>query len=168
MKRSWQCGTCQLDFSMPRRFELEYIDSDGSAKRPVMLHRVVTGSLERMLGILIEHFGGAFPTWLAPLQVMVMNITGAQADYARQVTDKLLAAGLRADFDGRNEKIGHKIREATVQKVPYMLIVGDKEVAGGLVAVRHRTGGDQGQKPVEAFIEQIRSEVAQRLLAPSL
>jgi threonyl-tRNA synthetase len=166
--RSWQCATCQLDFSMPRRFELEYIDSDGAAHRPVMIHRVVIGSLERMLGILIEHYGGAFPTWLAPQQVRVLNITDAQGEYAESVAAQLKAAGLRAEADLRNEKIGHKIREATLAKVPYMLVVGDREVESSTVAVRHRTDGDLGSMTVEQFVTALRGEVDERHLARSV
>ena len=141
--RTWQCGTIQLDYQLPGRFDLEYTGSDGEKHTPVMIHRVVFGSVERFLGIITEHFGGAFPVWLAPVQVRVMNITDRSAEYAEDVVAKLKAQGVRAEVDLRNEKIGYKIREAQGQKIPYMLVVGDKEVENGTVSVRTRSGGDK-------------------------
>ena len=157
--RTWQCGTIQLDFNLPERFELEYIGSDGEKHRPVMIHRVVFGSIERFIGILIEHFAGAFPTWLAPTQVRVLPITDRAKEAAFAVKQSLLEAGVRVSVDTRNEKIGFKIREAQMDKVPYMLVLGDKEVESGEVSVRTRTGGDQGAMTVEAFREKIVAEI---------
>jgi len=158
--RTWQCGTIQLDFQLPERFELEYTGADGEKHRPVMIHRVVFGSIERFIGILTEHFAGAFPAWLAPVQVKVMNITDAQLDYAKDITDKLNKAGFRAELDCRNEKIGYKIRQAQGEKIPYMLVIGNKEMENGEVAVRHRSQGDQGAMSYEAFAEILKEEVA--------
>jgi threonyl-tRNA synthetase len=156
--RVWQCGTVQLDFSMPQRLGAEYVAEDNSRRVPVMLHRAILGSMERFIGILIEHYAGAFPLWLAPEQVVVMNISEHQADYAAKVARRLQEAGLRAVADLRNEKITYKIREHSLQKLPYQLIVGDKEVAAQKVAVRTRKGEDLGQMPLEAFIERLRGE----------
>ncbi|MGI5936869.1 MAG: threonine--tRNA ligase [Oscillospiraceae bacterium] len=156
--RTWQCGTLQLDFQMPERFELEYIGPDGEKHRPVMIHRTVFGSMERFIGILTEHYAGAFPTWLAPVQVRVMPITDRTREYAQRVADKL-EDYVRVETDFRNEKIGYKIREAQVQKIPYMLIVGDKEAAEGTVAVRTRYGGDMGAMKLEDFISKITEEI---------
>ena len=144
--RTWQCGTIQLDFQLPLRFQLEYTGADGEKHRPIMIHRVAFGSIERFIGILIEHFAGAFPTWLAPVQVKVLPISEKFLDYGERVKKELEEAGIRAELDARSEKIGYKIREAQNQKIPYMLVVGAKEEEQGLVAVRTRQGGDQGQK----------------------
>ncbi len=157
--RTWQCGTIQLDFQMPQRFELEYIGADGEKHRPIMIHRVAFGSIERFIGILIEHFAGAFPTWLAPVQVKVLPISDKFMDYARQVTEQLDQEGIRVELDVRSEKIGYKIREAQMQKVPYMLVVGQKEAEDGVAAVRSRFLGDEGQKPLEEFITSIKAEI---------
>ncbi|UJB31444.1 threonine--tRNA ligase [Chromobacterium sp. Beijing] len=156
--RSWQCGTLQLDFMLPERLDAEYVADDNSRKRPVMLHRAALGSLERFLGILIENHAGAFPLWLAPVQMMVMNITEAQAEYAANVAAKLREQGFRVDLDLRNEKIGYKIREHSLQKLPYQIIVGDKEKAGELVAVRSR-GEDLGQLTLDALIARLKAEM---------
>ncbi|SCK05427.1 threonine--tRNA ligase [Vogesella sp. LIG4] len=158
--RSWQCGTLQLDYVLPERLDAEYVADDNSRKRPVMLHRAVLGSLERFIGILIENHAGAFPLWLAPVQMVVMNITSAQAEYAQQVADKLRSQGFRVDLDLRNEKIGYKIREHSLQKLPYQVVIGDKEMEGGLVAVRAR-GEDLGQMSVDAFVQQLTAALAQ-------
>ena len=157
--RTWQCGTIQLDMQLPERFELEYTGEDGQKHRPVMIHRVVFGSIERFIGILIEHFAGAFPTWLAPVQVMVIPITDRQHDYARELKEKLDAAGIRVEADYRSEKMGYKIREAQLKKIPYMLVVGDKEMENGQVAVRARKEEKGGVMSVEDFIAQIRAEI---------
>ena len=156
--RSWQCGTMQVDFSMPGRLGAEYVAEDNSRRTPVMLHRAIVGSLERFIGILIEHYAGAFPASLAPVQAMVLSITERQAAYAREVTEKLRAARFRAGADVTNEKIGYKIREHSVQKLPYLLVVGDKEMQAGTVAVRARGGEDLGTMPVDGFIERLASE----------
>ncbi|MCG4571832.1 threonine--tRNA ligase [Clostridium cochlearium] len=166
--RTWQCGTIQLDFQMPERFDLTYIGQDGERHRPVMVHRVVFGSIERFIGILIEHFAGAFPTWLAPVQVKVMTITDAQKDYANKVVDKLKENGIRVEFDDRNEKIGYKIREAQLQKVPYMIILGDKEVNENKVAVRSRKEGDLGAIALEEFIQKLNYEIENRVIENSI
>ena len=157
--RTWQCGTIQLDFQMPERFELEYTGADGEKHRPVMIHRVVFGSIERFIGVITEHFAGAFPTWLAPVQVKVMPITDRSRDWAEKVADKLNAAGVRVETDFRNEKIGYKIREAQGMKIPYMLIIGDKEAESGAVSVRTRTGGDMGAMAVDEFVSSILEEI---------
>ncbi|HQI00995.1 MAG TPA: threonine--tRNA ligase [Deltaproteobacteria bacterium] len=141
--RSWQCATIQCDFNLPERFDIHYIGADGERHRPVMLHRVILGSLERFIGVLIEHFAGAFPVWIAPVQAIVMNITDAQADYATEVTKRLRCSDVRAEIDLRNEKIGYKIREARLQKVPYMIVTGDREKEEGTIAVRDRSGEQQ-------------------------
>ena len=136
--RTWQCGTIQLDFQLPLRFELEYIGADGEKHRPIMIHRVAFGSIERFIGILIEHFAGAFPTWLSPVQLRVLAISDKYMDYGKKVLAQLLEAGIRADMDTRAEKIGYKIREARLEKIPYMIVVGAKEEEEGLVSVRSR------------------------------
>ncbi|MCD7948502.1 MAG: threonine--tRNA ligase [Oscillospiraceae bacterium] len=161
--RTWQCGTIQLDFQMPERFDLTYTGGDGEKHRPVMIHRVAFGSIERFIGILTEHYAGAFPLWLAPVQVTVLPITDRAAAYADQVAATLDAAGIRVETDHRNEKIGYKIREAQMQKIPYMLVVGDKEAEAGTVAVRTRTGGDQGTVAPEAFLVQLKEEIASKV-----
>ncbi|WP_028499999.1 threonine--tRNA ligase [Microvirgula aerodenitrificans] len=157
--RVWQCGTLQLDFNLPERLGAEYVDEDNTRKHPVMLHRAILGSLERFIGILIEHHAGAMPLWLAPTQLVVMNITEAQAEYATEIAESLRKQGFRVDLDLRNEKISYKIREHSLQKLPYQIIVGDKEKAGALVAVRARTGEDLGQLPLFQFIERLKSEL---------
>ena len=157
--RTWQCGTIQLDFQLPQRFELEYIGADGEKHRPIMIHRVVFGSIERFIGILIEHFAGAFPTWLAPVQVKVLPISEKYMDYAENVRKKLDEAGIRVELDTRSEKIGYKIREAQQAKIPYMLVVGQKEEEDGTVAVRSRAAGDEGTKSLDAFIADIQKEI---------
>ena len=157
--RTWQCGTIQLDFLMPEKFDLSYVGEDGQKHRPVMLHRVVFGSIERFIGILTEHFAGAFPAWLSPVQVRVLPITDRQANYAAMVVDKLKAKGIRAEFDTRNEKIGYKIREAQTQKIPYMLVTGDKELEKEVVAVRHRTQGDLGVSTLDDFVVKLLDEI---------
>jgi threonyl-tRNA synthetase len=160
--RKWQCATIQLDYQMPERFDLKYIGADNAEHRPVVIHRAIYGSFERFIALLIEHYAGAFPLWLAPVQVTVLPIADRHAEYARSVRDRLAAAGLRATVDERQEKINYKIREAQVQKIPYMLVAGDREAADGTVAVRSRAGGDQGATPVDAFIEAARLEVQTR------
>ncbi len=160
--RQWQCGTMQVDFSMPERLDAEYVGEDGARHRPVMLHRAIVGSLERFIGILIEESAGALPAWLAPVQVMVLNITDAQAEYARSVAKTLQNQGLRAELDLRNEKITYKIREHSMQKLPFLLVVGDKEVAAGAVAVRARGGQDLGVMSLEVFMQKLQSDVAQK------
>jgi len=162
--RTWQCGTIQLDFQMPERFELEYIGPDGEKHRPIMLHRVIYGSIERFIGILTEHFAGAFPTWLAPVQVRVLPISDKHYAYAQNVYGRLLENDIRAELDDRNEKIGYKIREAQLQKIPYMLIVGDKEVEQGTVSLRSRKEGDLGDISLNEFIEKILKEIATKAL----
>lgn len=157
--RTWQCGTIQLDFLMPEKFDLTYVGEDGQKHRPVMIHRVIFGSIERFIGILTEHFAGAFPTWLAPVQVRVLPIADRHAGYARQVVERLERENIRVELDARNEKVNYKIREAQAQKIPYMLIVGDKEAREGTVAVRHRARGDEGVRPVEEFVVGILEEI---------
>ncbi len=157
--RSWQCGTIQVDFSMPGRLGAEFVDEDNSRKVPVMLHRAILGSLERFIGILVENHAGALPLWLAPVQMVVMNISQAQEEYAGKVAETLRASGFRVQSDLRNEKITYKIREHSLQKLPYQLIVGDKEVAAGLVAVRSRTGEDLGQMSVGALLQRLQTEL---------
>ena len=157
--RVWQCGTIQLDFNLPMRLGAEYVDVDNTRKTPVMLHRAILGSLERFIGILIEHHAGAFPLWLSPVQMVVMNISQAQEEYSAQVVKTLQGAGFRVQSDLRNEKITYKIREHSLQKLPYQLIIGDKEMAAGLVAVRTRQGEDLGQMSVAAFVERLRAEL---------
>ncbi|MDX9945063.1 MAG: threonine--tRNA ligase [Azonexus sp.] len=160
--RDWQCGTLQVDMNLPERFDISYVAEDNTRKRPVMLHRALFGSLERFTGILIENYAGALPVWLSPVQAMVLNISEKQADYAVEVVGKLRAAGIRAEADLRNEKITYKIREHSLNRLPYQLVVGDKEKTDGLVAVRTRGGQDLGQMTVEALIKQLRGEVASR------
>ena len=161
MGRVWQLGTIQVDFSMPERLDAQYVAEDGSRPVPVMLHRAILGSFERFIGILIEHFEGKFPTWLSPEQVVVMNITDKQADYVEKVVKKLKNAGIRAISDLRNEKIGFKIREHTLQRIPYLLVIGDREVETNTVAVRTRSGGDLGTLSIENFISNINAEITQ-------
>jgi threonyl-tRNA synthetase len=158
--RTWQLGTMQVDFMMPERLGAEYVDEHSQKRHPVMLHRAIVGSMERFIGILIEHHAGQFPAWLAPIQAVVMNITDAQAEYVAEVTRDLVSQGLRVEADTRNEKIGYKIREHTLQKIPYLLVVGDREKENGLVTVRVRAGDDLGSMPVAAFVERLRAERA--------
>ncbi|HUR34279.1 MAG TPA: threonine--tRNA ligase [Vicinamibacterales bacterium] len=160
--RQWQCATVQLDYQIPARFGLKYVGADNAEHQPVVIHRAIFGSFERFIGILIEHFAGAFPLWLAPVQTVVLPIADRHAEYARGVRDGLKAAGLRVDLDERQEKIGYKIREAQLQKIPYMLVVGDREAADGTVSVRTRTGGDQGAATIASFIDAARAEIASR------
>ncbi len=162
--RAWQCTTIQVDFNLPERFDVEYIGEDGAAHQPIMVHRALMGSLERFFGVLIEHYAGAFPVWLAPVQAAVCTITTRQNEYAEKVVEELRAAGVRATADVRNEKIGYKIREATMQKVPYILVVGDKEVEVGTVAVRLRDGKDLGPMPVAGFIEKVSEDIREKTL----
>ena len=157
--RTWQCGTIQLDMQLPERFELEYMGADNEKHRPVMIHRVVLGSIERFIGIITEHYAGAFPMWLAPVQVKVLAIGEGHVEYANKVKDALEAKLIRVEVDARNEKIGYKIREAQLKKVPYMLVVGDKETADGLVSVRSRSDGELGQMTIEEFVNRAVEEV---------
>ena len=160
--RTWQCGTIQLDYQLPGRFDLTYVGADGEDHVPVMIHRVVFGSIERFIGVITEHFAGAFPTWLSPVQVKVMPITDRAADYAKDVAAKLAALGVRVETDLRNEKIGYKIREAQMQKIPYMLVVGDREAESGKVAVRTRKGEDLGAMAFDEFAAKVQDEIKTR------
>ena len=153
--RKWQLSTVQFDFTLPQRFGLEYVAADGARHQPLMVHRALYGSIERFFGTLVEHYAGAFPVWLAPVQVVVMPITDRQLDYAKTVQARLEAAGLRSHLDDRKEKVNLKIREAQLQKVPYMLVVGDREAEAGTVSVRHRKHADMGVKPLEQFVEDV-------------
>ena len=164
--RTWQCATFQLDYQIPIRFDLKYIGADNAEHRPVVIHRAIYGSFERFIALLIEHHAGAFPLWLAPQQVLVLPIADRHLEHARSVRERLAAGGLRVEVDERQEKIGYKIREAQLQKVPYMLVIGDREVAEGTIAVRSRTGGDLGSRPVDAFLEAARDEIARKGVAP--
>ena len=157
--RTWQCGTIQLDFQMPERFDLSYIGPDGEKHRPVMIHRTIFGSIERFIGILIENYAGAFPVWLAPVQVQIMNITDNQINYVKTIENKLLDDDIRVEVDLRNEKIGYKIREAQMEKIPYMIVVGDKEMEKGVVSVRHRKLGDMGTMTIDEFLEMINQKI---------
>ncbi|EJL47663.1 threonine--tRNA ligase [Brevibacillus agri] len=159
LKRRHQCGTIQLDFQMPEKFDLTYVGQDNEKHRPVVLHRAMYGSMERFIGILIEHYAGAFPVWLTPIQARLMNISEVHIPYAEQVKEKLQQAGIRVELDARNEKIGYKIREAQVQKIPYMLVIGEKEVTDGTLSVRRRGVGDEGAMTVDEFVEKIRAEI---------
>jgi threonyl-tRNA synthetase len=160
--RVWQCGTLQLDFNMPGRLDATYIDEDSTRQTPVMLHRAILGSLERFIGILIENYGGAFPAWLAPVQAVVLNISEKQNDYCKNVAETLANKGFRVESDLRNEKIGFKIRQHTMSKVPYLLVVGDREVENGTVAVRTRSGEDLGSITVDAFATHLAEDVGRR------
>lgn len=162
--RTWQCGTIQLDFQLPERFELEYIGADGAKHRPIMIHRVVFGSIERFIGILTEHFAGAFPTWLAPVQVKLLPIADRHFDYLKSVKEKLESHGIRCEIDDRSEKIGFKIRAAQLEKVPYMLVAGDKDIENGTVSVRSRKDGEQGACGLDEFIENIEKEINSKAL----
>ena len=154
--RTWQCGTIQLDFQLPQRFEAEYVSEDGTKKRPIMIHRVCFGSIERFIGILIEHYAGKFPVWLAPVQVKVIPVSEKSMEYASGVYEKLRAAGIRAELDHKDEKVGYKIRQAQLEKVPYMLVLGEKEAAEGAITVRSRDKGDLGRAELDAFIQEIK------------
>jgi threonyl-tRNA synthetase len=165
--REWQLGTVQVDYQLPNRFDLSYTGADNKPHRPVMIHRAPFGSMERFIGVLTEHFAGAFPLWLAPIQVAVLSISEKANDYAQGIVEQLKAAGLRIDANLGPEKIGAKIRQATMDKIPYMLVLGEKEAQAGVVAVRHRTAGDQGQVPVEAFIAKAKEEVTSKALPAS-
>jgi threonyl-tRNA synthetase len=165
--RRWQCATAQLDFNFPERFDLWYAGADGQRHRPLMIHRAIFGSLERFIGVLIEHFGGAFPAWLAPVQALVLPIAERHGAYAARVAATLAAAGLRAEVDGSGEKIGYRIRQGRLRQVPYLLVAGDREQEAGTVAVRCRTRGDLGPVPLAAFVADLRAEVASRALGPA-
>ena len=160
--RTWQCGTIQLDFQLPQRFEMEYIGEDGAKHQPIMVHRVVFGSIERFIGILIEHFAGKFPVWLSPLQVKILPITDRQVEYANALCEQMKAMGIRVKVDDRSEKIGYKIREAQMEKVPYMLVVGEKEMEAGQVAVRRRDKGDTGAVSADEFIATVLADIADK------
>ncbi len=160
--RTWQCGTIQLDFQLPQRFEMEYVGEDGGKHRPIMVHRVVFGSIERFIGILIEHFAGKFPVWISPVQVKILPITDRQEAYANELCAKLKEKGIRVEVDDRNEKIGYKIREAQMEKVPYMLVVGEKEAEAGLVAVRRRDKGDTGAVSADEFMQTVLCDIAEK------
>ena len=161
--RTWQCGTIQLDSQLPERFELEYIGADGEKHRPIMIHRVVLGSIERFIGVITEHFAGAFPTWLAPEQVRVMPMTDRNIPCAQEVVGQLTEAGFRVSMDDRNEKIGYKIREAQVHKVPYMVVIGDKDEEKGIISVRERKTGETTPMELVEFIEKLSYEVKEKL-----
>jgi threonyl-tRNA synthetase len=163
--RRWQCATIQLDYNLPERFDLTYVGADNATHRPVVIHRAIFGSFERFLALLIEHFAGAWPLWLAPVQAVVLPLVDRQADYARRVHQELERAGLRVQLDERVEKIGFKIREAQLQKVPYMLVIGDRETADGTVSVRHRSAGDVGARSLDDFLRDVREEIADRAVA---
>jgi threonyl-tRNA synthetase len=160
--REWQLSTIQFDFNLPERFNLTFVGEDGKEHRPYMIHRALLGSMERFMGVLIEHFAGAFPVWLAPVQAVLIPIADRHLAYAREVSEKLNAAGLRAEVDERSERMNAKIRDAQNQKIPYMLVVGDKEIAGSAVAVRLRSGEDLGPVGVDAFVERVVKEVERR------
>jgi threonyl-tRNA synthetase len=168
--RKWQCATIQLDYNLPQRFDLKYIGADNAPHRPVVIHRAIFGSFERFIALLIEHYAGAWPLWLAPLQVAILPIADRHLEYCRQIRDRLSEAGLRVELDERYEKIGYKIREAQLQKVPYMLVVGDREAAEGTVSVRSRFGGDLGARSVQDFVTAALDEIrlkAQGVAAPA-
>jgi threonyl-tRNA synthetase len=158
LEREWQCATIQVDFAMPERFDLSYIGKDGEKHRPVMVHRVILGAMERFIGVLIEHYAGAFPTWLAPIQVILLTVTDPQIPYAEEIYQRLVKTGIRTEKDFRNEKLGLKIREAEIQKIPYMVVLGQKEVTQGLLAPRARSGKTLKPMRVEEFIKRIKEE----------
>ena len=160
--RTWQCGTIQLDFQLPQRFEAEYVAEDGTKKRPIMIHRVCFGSIERFIGILIEHFAGKFPVWLAPVQVKVIPVSEKSMEYATGVYEKLRAAGIRTELDHKDEKVGYKIRQAQLEKVPFMLVLGEKEAAEGAITVRSRDKGDLGSAQLDEFIADVKKMVESR------
>ncbi|MBS5951262.1 MAG: threonine--tRNA ligase, partial [Clostridium sp.] len=157
--RTWQCGTIQLDFQLPQRFELDYIGSDGEKHRPIVIHRVIFGSIERFIGILIEHFAGKFPTWLAPVQVKVLPISDKFIDYSNEVKNRLLSNGIRVEMDLRGEKIGYKIREARNERVPYIIVIGEKEEKDKIISLRSRVNGDEGNVSLDSFINKINEEI---------
>jgi threonyl-tRNA synthetase len=157
--RPWQLTTVQFDFNLPSRFELEYVGEDGERHRPLMVHRALWGSVERFFGVLIEHYAGAFPAWLAPVQVSVLPLSEKTIDYARKIRQQMKDAGFRVHLDDRNEKLQGKIRDAQLQKIPYMLVLGGREAEAGTVGVRHRAKGDLGPRPVDQFIADLRAEV---------
>jgi threonyl-tRNA synthetase len=163
--REWQLGTVQVDYQLPERFDLTYTGADNTPHRPVMIHRAPFGSMERFIGVLTEHFAGAFPLWLAPVQVAVLSISEKFNEYAKKVSDTLIASGVRVESNTSGDKIGSKIRSATLQKVPYMLVVGQQEADAGNVAVRHRTGTDEGQMPLEEFVQRCLQEIKTRGLS---
>jgi threonyl-tRNA synthetase len=160
--RKWQCATIQVDFALPERFELSYVDSDGQRKRPVMLHRVILGAMERFIGVLIEHYAGKFPLWLSPLQVLVMTITDDQIEYARTVHEAMMGEGIRSQLDTRNEKLSLKIREGIMKKIPYLVILGKKEVEGKALSIRARDGGEEKNVALADFINKLREEVTNK------
>ena len=162
--RDWQCGTIQLDFQMPERFDISYVGKDNEKKRPVMIHRTIFGSMERFMGILIEHYAGKFPAWLAPVQVSVLPISDKFNDYAYELKKEMASKGIRVEVDNRAEKIGYKIRQARLQRIPYMLVVGEKEVEERLVSIRHRDEGDTGQKSIESFIDELKEEIEEKIV----
>lgn len=162
IKRTWQCGTIQLDFQMPEKFDCTYIGEDNQKHTPVVIHRVIYGSIERFMAVLIEHYAGAFPTWLAPVQAKLLPIAAAHVDYAKKIQAQMEEAGIRVQVDDRNEKIGYKIREAQMQKVPYMFVIGDKEIESNSLAVRKRGEGDIGAKPVAEVIAMLQEEIRER------
>ena len=162
--RTWQCGTIQLDFQLPQRFSLDYIGQDGEKHRPIVIHRVIFGSIERFIGILIEHFAGKFPTWLAPVQVKVLPISNKFEDYSKKVRDTLNEAGIRVELDGRDEKIGYKIREARNERVPYMIVIGEKEENLNKISLRSRKNGDEGIVNLDELILRINEEVENKSL----
>ena len=162
MGRKWQCATIQLDYQLPQQFDLKYTGADNAEHRPVVIHRAIFGSFERFIALILEHYAGALPLWLAPVQATVLPIADRHAEYARTVRDRLMAAGLRAEVDERQEKIGYKIREAQLQKIPYMLVAGDREAAEETVSVRSRAGGDQGSQPIDAFLQAALDEVRRK------
>jgi threonyl-tRNA synthetase len=160
--RKWQCATIQLDYQIPQRFDLKYVGADNAEHRPVIIHRAIYGSFERFIALLIEHFVGAWPLWLAPVQAVVLPISDRHLDYARQAVARLAAAGLRIELDDRQEKIGYKIREAQLQKIPYMLVTGDREAAEGTVSVRSRSAGDLGARRLDQFVADAVEEIRRR------
>jgi threonyl-tRNA synthetase len=164
--RSWQCGTIQVDLAMPERFGLTYVGQDNREHRPAMIHRAILGSIERFLGILIEHYGGDFPLWLAPVQAAVLPVSDRFNGYGAQVLGALKAAGLRAELDGSSDKVSAKVRRATLRRIPYMLVVGEKESGAGTVSVRDKALGDQGAVSTEAFLGRAREEIGQKRLRP--
>jgi threonyl-tRNA synthetase len=161
LDRKWQCATIQCDFTLPERFDLNYVGSDGEKHRPVMVHRVILGAIERFIGVLIEHYAGNFPLWISPVQVKVLNVTDNQADYVNKVCDELREQGVRVQADLRNEKLGFKIREAQMEKIPYMLVIGDQEVAAGTVTARHRSGENLEPMTPADFVQFIQEECRQ-------
>ena len=162
--RDWQTGTIQLDFQIPKKFNLSYIDSDGKEKTPVVIHRVVYGSLERFIGILTEHLAGAFPVWLSPVQAIILPITDKQLDYAKKVEKQLKSENIRVEIDDKSEPLGARIRDSQMQKVPYMLILGGKEEQAGTISVRGRNGTDHGQIPLKKFLEDIKKEIDGKII----